>query len=154
MTNSIRLIRTDSDNTDFQSLVQALDADLAERDGEEHVFYAQLNKMGKISFVVLAYDQGNAVGCGAFREHASEIIEIKRMYVVPSARKKGMATAILKELEKWATELSYKKMILETGKRQPEAIQLYERNGYRHIPNFGSYAGVENSVCFEKIAMG
>jgi putative acetyltransferase len=150
MENRIQLFRTDSDNQDFRLLVQALDTDLAQRDSDEHIFYAQLNKMGKISFVVVAYDQGKAIGCGAFREHAPEMIEIKRMYVVPSARKKGVASAILQELEKWATELSYKKMVLETGKRQPEAIQLYERNGYRHIPNFGSYVGVENSVCFEK----
>ena len=65
-------------------------------------------------------------------------------------RGKGIASRILNELENWASELRYDKCILETGKRQPEAISLYQRNGYKLIPNYGQYAGVENSVCFEK----
>jgi GNAT superfamily N-acetyltransferase len=58
---------------------------------------------------------------------------------------------ILAELEKWAGELSCTKCILETGKRQPDAIGLYKKNGYKPVPNYGQYAGVENSVCFEKV---
>src|SRR6185436_21021693 len=57
---------------------------------------------------------------------------------------------VLNELEKWASELSYQKCILETGWRQPDAIRLYEKNGYKRISNYGKYAGIENSVCFEK----
>jgi putative acetyltransferase len=72
------------------------------------------------------------------------------MYVPPGYRKKGIATTILAELENWARELSCTRCVLETGKRQPEAIGLYKRNGYRLIPNYGQYAGVENSVCFGK----
>jgi GNAT superfamily N-acetyltransferase len=72
------------------------------------------------------------------------------MYVTPVSRKKGIATAILSELEKWARELTYAKCILETGKKQPEAIEPYKKNGYRVIPNYGQYAEAENSVCFEK----
>jgi hypothetical protein len=53
-------------------------------------------------------------------------------------------------LENWAGELSYAKCILETGKRQPEAIGLYKKNGYKLIPNYGQYAEAENSLCFEK----
>ena len=58
---------------------------------------------------------------------------------------------ILAELETWAAELSFAKCILETGKRQPEAIGLYKKNGYKLIPNYGQYAEIENSVCFEKV---
>ena len=72
------------------------------------------------------------------------------MYTLPGSRGKGIATAILKELENWAFELGYAKCVLETGKRQPEAIALYEKSGYKRIPNYGKYAGVENSVCYEK----
>ena len=72
------------------------------------------------------------------------------MYTLPSMRGKGIASKILKELETWAAELSYKKCVLETGKKQPEAIQLYQNNGYHSIPNYGQYAGIDNSVCFEK----
>ena len=65
-------------------------------------------------------------------------------------RGEGIATIILKELEVWAAELHYEKCRLETGKKQPEAIELYKKNGYKVIPNYGQYEGVENSVCFEK----
>ena len=72
------------------------------------------------------------------------------MYTLPESRRKGIATKILSELEKWASELSYKKCILETGKRQPEAIELYKKNGYKNISNYGQYKEIENSICFEK----
>jgi putative acetyltransferase len=72
------------------------------------------------------------------------------MYTLPGNREKGIATKVLIELEKWANELGYNKCILETGKKQPEAIALYKKNRYKLIPNFGQYAEVENSVCFEK----
>jgi len=65
-------------------------------------------------------------------------------------RGRGIAQMALAELEKWAAELGYKKCILETGKRQPEAIRLYEKSGYKIIPNYGEYLNIENSVCFEK----
>lgn len=148
--NRILLIRTDSDNRDFIGLVKLLDAELAERDGADHPFYAQFNKIDKIRYVVLAYENEKPVGCGAIKEYASDIAEIKRMYVLPEHRKKGIAAIILLELEKWAGELSYSKCILETGKKQPEAIGLYKKNGYTLIPNYGQYAEVENSLCFEK----
>ena len=146
----IKVIRTDSDNQDFIELVKYLDADLAKRDGDDHLFYAQLNKIDKIKYVVVAYENGKPMGCGAMREYTSDAVEIKRMYTSPESRGKGIATKVLTELEIWATELSYEKCILETGKRQPEAIGLYKKKGYNRIPNYGKYAGVENSLCFEK----
>ena len=146
----IRIIRTDSDNPDFAGLVKLLDAYLAEIDGSDHVFYAQLNKTDKIKHVVVAYEQDLPMGCGAMREYGSTIMEVKRMYTYPASRGKGIATVVLAELERWAAELSYGKCILETGKRQPEAIGLYKKNGYKTIPNYGQYAAMENSVCFEK----
>ena len=77
-------------------------------------------------------------------------MEIKRMFTLAGSRGKGLASLVLKELESWAAEMLYEKCILETGKKQPEAIRLYQKNGYKLIPNYGQYAGVENSVCFEK----
>ena len=146
----IRVIRTDSDNQDFIDLVKYLDTDLAERDGNEHSFYAQFNKINKIKYVVVAYENSQPVGCGAIKEYAPNTIEIKRMYTLPENRGKGIATKVLTELEIWANELSYEKCILETEKKQPEAIGLYKKNGYKLIPNYGQYAEIENSVCFEK----
>ncbi len=146
----ISLLRTNSENTDFVELVKLLDADLAIRDGKEHSFYAQYNKIDNIKYVVIAYDNSKPVGCGAIKEYSPDTMEIKRMYTLPEERGKRIATKILIELEKWAHELSYKKCILETGKKQPEAISLYKRNEYKIIPNYGQYVGMENSVCFEK----
>jgi len=147
----IELIRTDSGNADFIELVKHLDADLAERDGAEHAFYAQFNKTSMLKHVVVAYEDGKAVGSGAIKEFSPGTMEVKRMYTVPESRGKRIAGNVLAELEKWATEMNCTKCVLETGIRQPEAIALYKRSGYVQIPNYGQYLNVENSVCFEKV---
>jgi GNAT superfamily N-acetyltransferase len=146
----MKLVRTDSEHPDFVGLVKLLDADLAVRDGDEHSFYSQFNKIVNIKHVVVSYDGNQAVGCGAIKEFDSDSMEVKRMYVSPNQRKKGIASIVLAELENWARELGYNKCVLETGKRQPEAIALYEKNGYHKIPNYGQYIGKDNSVCFLK----
>jgi putative acetyltransferase len=146
----LKIIRTNSDNPDFILLVKLLDAELAERDGEDHPFYAQFNKIDKIKYAVVAYENDKPVSCGAIKEYFSNTMEVKRMYTLPEFRGKGIATKVLIELEKWTKKLGYEKCILETGKKQPEAIALYKKNRYKLIPNFGQYAGVDNSVCFEK----
>lgn len=146
----IQLIRTDSENPHFVELVKHLDADLAEKDGDEHSFFAQFNGLDKIKFVVLAYAHGKPLGCGAIKEYEPGTMEIKRMFVSPESRGKGIATKILLELERWVAEQCYASCILETGKKQTEAIGLYKKNGYTLIPNYGQYADVESSVCFEK----
>ena len=147
----IQLIRTDSENKDFLELVRNLDLDLAKRDGNEHAFYAQFNKIAAIKYVAVAHENNLPLGCGAIKEYDAQTMEVKRMFVFPDYRGKGVATKILSELETWAAELLYTKCILETGKKQPEAIQLYKKCGYNLIPNYGQYAGVENSLCFEKV---
>jgi GNAT superfamily N-acetyltransferase len=143
--------RSDSTDPDFIELVKWLDADLAERDGSDHSFYAQFNKIHMIKHALIVYDNDVAVACGAIKEFSPGTMEVKRMYTIPAYRGKGMATRVLNELEKWAAGLGYDKCILETGKRQPEAIALYKKNGYKIIPNYGQYTGIENSVCFEKM---
>lgn len=147
----ISLRRTDSDDPDFIALVKLLDADLAERDGAEHGFYAQFNKIDKIRHAVVCYENSQPIGCGAIKAFSDEAMEVKRMYVSPDGRNKGIATRVLTELETWANELGYARCVLETGKRQPEAIALYEKNGYQRTENYGQYVGVENSVCFAKV---
>jgi GNAT superfamily N-acetyltransferase len=144
------LLRTDSANTDFQQLVALLDADLRVRDGEDHAFYAQYNKSDAIKHVVVAYADEQPVGCGAIKYYEDGTMEVKRMYTSEGSRGKGIASVILTELETWAAQLGYSKCILETGLQQPEAIALYKKCNYSIIPNYGQYAGVENSVCFEK----
>jgi putative acetyltransferase len=144
------ILRTNSGDRDFIALVELLDAYLATVDGKDHSFYAQYNKIETIKHVVLANEDGKPLGCGAIKPYDEHTMEIKRMFVPPESRGRGIATMILMELENWAGELSYTKCILETGKRQTEAIRLYTKNGYTPIPNYGQYAGVENSRCFEK----
>lgn len=148
MTN---LIRTNSSNKDFIELVALLDIYLAEKDGEEHDFYNQFNKISQIKNVVLAKNEYNSIGCGAMKEFSPGVIEIKRMFTKPESRGQKIASKVLTELEKWARELSYTKCILETGKKQIEAIELYKKNGYTLIPCYGQYKNVENSLCFEKL---
>lgn len=146
----MEISRTDSENIDFQTLVRMLDIELAIRDGDEHSFYAQFNKLDSIKNVVLAYQNENAVGCGAYKNYDDETVEIKRMFVPLENRGKGIAGAVLQELEVWAIENGFKHAVLETGLKQPEAIRLYEKSGYKIIPNYGQYVGVENSVCMKK----
>ena len=146
----IEILRTDSTNHDFIKLVKYLDAYLAVIDGDDHLFYSQFNTVDEIKHVVVAYKNGKPFGCGAIKKFTKNTMEIKRMYTSPEGRGKGIATRILAELETWATELSFEKCVLETGKKQTDALGLYKKNGYIIIPNYGQYAGVESSVCFEK----
>jgi putative acetyltransferase len=149
----IKLIRTNSNNTHFQELVKALDLDLRIRDGEDHTFFAQFNKIDMIKYVVVAYENEIAIACGAIKEYEKKVMEVKRMYVKEEKRGKGVASIVLQELEKWCIELNYEKCILETGLAQPEAIRLYTKNNYQRIPNYGQYEQVVTSVCFEKLLL-
>ena len=146
----INILRTDSDNPDFIELVKYLDADLAKRDGDDHSFYDQFNKIDKIKYAVVAYEDGKPISCGAMKVYTPTTMEIKRMYTFPESRGKGIATKVLAELETWAAEMDCEKCVLETGKRQPEAISLYKKNGYKRTPNYGQYTEIKNSLCFAK----
>ncbi|REC40749.1 MULTISPECIES: GNAT family N-acetyltransferase [Chryseobacterium] len=143
--------RTDSSNKDFQNLVQLLDADLAIRNGEDHAFYDQFNKIDAIKNCIVIYVDEIPAACGAFKKFDEETVEIKRMYTNPDFRKKGLATTIVKELEIWAKELNYTKAVLESSLEQNEALSVYEKSGYTRIPNYGQYIGIDKSVCYEKV---
>lgn len=147
---SLKLVKTNAQNLDFQSLVVELDRYLSITDGDEHDFYHQYNQLDNIKHVILAYQGSITVACGAMKEFDLETMEIKRMFTKSVHRGKGIAVQILNELENWATVLGYKKCILETGKRQVEAIQFYHKQGYEVISNYGQYIGIENSICFAK----
>ena len=142
--------RTHSADQDFIELVKLLDTDLAIRDGSEHEFYAQYNKVNDIKHVVLILSNDKPIACGAIKQYDEISMEIKRMFTLPTVRGKGVASLVLQELEIWTAQLGYSKCILETGIRQPEAIALYKKNGYSLIPNYGPYINVEDSRCFIK----
>ena len=146
----ITIFRTDSNNTEFLRLVEELNNELAIRDGSDHAWYSQHNSTSSITHVVVLYMDEAAVSCGGLKPFEPGSMEVKRMYTVPSARGKRLAAQVLRELEQWAIELGCNKLVLETGKRQPEAIALYQRTGYSFIPNYAQYEKIDNSVCFEK----
>ena len=144
------ITRANSDNKDFQILVNELDLYLAIRNGDTNDFFAKYNKIEHIKYVVLAYEGEEPIGCGAMKDYEDFTMEIKRMFVPADKRGKGIAKSILTELEQWAKELGYKKCILETGDDMKEAISLYKKCDYKIIPNYGQYKSVAVSVCFEK----
>jgi GNAT superfamily N-acetyltransferase len=146
----IQLIRTTSDHPDFGQLVAELDAYLRILDGDDHEFYAQFNKTSLLKNALIVYENEFPVGIGAYKEYDSQTAEIKRMYTRPDYRGKGIAKAIITELELWAKEEGYTTAILETGHLQKDAIGLYQKLGYEITDNFGQYIGVENSVCMKK----
>lgn len=144
------LKRTTSQDPDFQYLTALFDEYLVIIDGDEKDFFAQFNKI-ELKNVVVCYENNLAVGCGAFKEYEPQVAEIKRMFVHPEHRNKGIASQVLTELESWAKELHYEKCILETSYKLESAIILYKKSGYGIIGNYGQYIGVESSVCMEKI---
>jgi putative acetyltransferase len=100
--------------------------------------------------VFVARSGGTAVGMASFVADDNATAEIKRMFVPAEFRQRGIAGALLRALEQHAGSSGIALLQLETGPLQPEAIRLYESAGYRLIPNFGKYAGDDNSVCYEK----
>ncbi len=146
----IQLVKTSSENKDFITLVKLLDQDLKTSDGADYLFYKQFNKIDNIEYVIVAYSDGSSIGCGAIKPYNGNTMEVKRMFVKAEMRGQGIAGNILKELENWAKTLGYTRTILETGKKQPEALRLYEKSNYKIITNYGQYIGVINSVCMIK----
>ncbi len=147
----IKIVRTNSSNEDFVTLVDQLNNYLKVVDGDDHEFYHQFNGLDTLKYVVIAYLNDTPVGCGAFKKYTEKETEVKRMFTLPETRGMGIASKILKELEVWSKELNYKACILETGKSQVEAVQFYQKNKYTVIPNYGQYEGVTNSICFRKM---
>ncbi|WP_084203412.1 GNAT family N-acetyltransferase [Psychroserpens damuponensis] len=146
----IKIIRTNSKNKDFSSLVKDLDAYLKMTDGDEHDFYNQFNNIDVLNHVVLMYVDNKPAGCGAFKAFNNTSVEIKRMYVTPAMRGTGIASEILRALEFWAQELNFKSCVLETGIRQKAAVAFYKKSNYEIIPNYGQYIDMDNSLCFKK----
>ncbi|MCK7557244.1 GNAT family N-acetyltransferase [Chitinophaga sedimenti] len=143
------LLRTDSSHPDFRALVQLLDTYLSKVNGEQDAFFSAFNKIDQLKNVVVAYEGGRPVGCGAFKPYEG-MAEIKRMYTREEQRGKGVAGAVLKELEQWAAEEGYTYCVLETGSFMPDAVALYAKHQYEVIANYGQYADSKDSVCMKK----
>lgn len=164
-TAALRIAVEPFDGPGAGPLVAALMTDLGARyaaDGEadgDHPEMVGLHQLRPDQVVppagvfLVAWLDGEAVGCGAVRRllgGPAHVGEVKRMYTTPTARRRGVSRALLARLEREAAALGMRRLQLETGIRQPEAISLYEADGYHRIPSFGQYAGDELSVCFAK----
>ena len=146
--------RADISQSDAQSLIAALNAELSARYPEPGATHFRLDAdevaEGRGAFLV-AFLAAKPVGCGAVRRIDSGMAEIKRMYVVPGTRGRSIGSRILFALEDEARNLGATRLVLETGGRQPEALALYARAGFVRIPAFGEYVGSPFSICMEKI---
>lgn len=145
-------ISDDRINSDIgRALVAALLDDLADRYGGHDVFHPTPEELAPPTGAFLvAHLDGVPVGCGGLRAHAEGVAEVKRMYVAPAGRRRGVARAVLRGLEARAAELGYARVRLETGTRQPEAMALYASSGYVAITPYGHYRDSAVSRCFEK----
>ena len=99
---------------------------------------------------VVAWVDGEPVSCGGVRQYDATTGEVKRMYTVPDARRRGISRVVLEELEARAAAIGYTRLVLETGVRQPEAIAMYERAGYESIEPYGFYKSAPLSRCYAK----
>jgi GNAT superfamily N-acetyltransferase len=145
----IEIRRTTNDHPDFASLVAGLDADLWARYGEVQGQYAPLNIL-QVDTAVVAYLDRTPAGCGCFKRFDETSVELKRVYVPPALRGRGVARAIVASLEDWARELGIRTMILETGNLQHEAIALYGKLGYERTAPFPPYCDMPASICMRK----
>jgi len=150
----IEIRRDDLTSAAAQALIDALNADLRGRyPGSDGSDYFRLDpeevRPGRGAFVV-AYDADTPVGCGAVRMIASGAAEIKRMYVLPDRRGRGIARRLLEALEREARLLGVTKLLLETGTRQPEAIALYSKMGFSPTDPYGEYPPSPLNLFFEK----
>lgn len=143
-------IRTHSENPDFQDLTSQLDDELCSIYNTRKEDYEEYNRITGLPTVILAYENGTVIACGCFKAHSPSTIELKRMFVIPAFRGKGIASRMVHELEKWAQEQAYQNAILETGTGQPQAIALYRKLGYTDIPHFGEFPEESRSVCLGK----
>lgn len=147
---SPEFLRTTSENNDFRKMVNALDEDLNQRNGDIQRQYDQYNKIDKIKHAIVIYVDEKPVGCGCFKLFDNKTVEMKRMFVLPEMRGRKLAAKLLQELETWAVEEGFTKAVLETGLRQVEAQHLYSVAGYSGTENYGQYIGMEDSICYVK----
>lgn len=144
--------KTDGEHPDFVTLCGKLDKNLDEIVGKkfQREKYVQYNQRDSIHDVILAFHDGVAVGGGAYKFFDQETAEMKRVYVDPDHRGKGLGRELLFRLEADARMNGFRTMILETGEPLKEAMELYKRAGYKVIPNYGQYADMKESICMSK----
>jgi GNAT superfamily N-acetyltransferase len=147
----VTLSRVPFDHPDADALRRAQRAELDARYGRDDHEPGEVPTAASTPvFLVARTADGRAVGCGGLRLLEGGGAEIKRMFVHPDARGRGVSTAILRAIEGEARQLGVARLVLETGTEQPDAMRFYEREGYERIPLFGPYIGSDLSVCYAR----
>ena len=158
VTGDLAIAAVDAQHPDAALLIRELSAELAAAydfaDDGSGAFAPADVRVPRSAFLVARLGD-RPVGCGALRPlddggGPASTAEIKRMYVTPEARGRGVARAILDRLEATARDVGYARVLLETGNRQLAAIRLYERAGYERVACYGRYVDDPRSVCFGK----
>ncbi len=129
-------------------LIEAMGAEMQARYGDGGLSPAQPQQFLAPGIFLLAELDGIAVGCGGVRPSGEDAAEIKRMYVDPAARGRGIARGLLRALVAHARARGLTRLLLETGTAQPEAISLYESEGWTPVPPFGHYADDPRTRCY------
>jgi len=147
----VELADVRSNHAGLRFLINQLDRYLFELYPPEEVFLVNFEDphIDEIEFVI-AYHNGNPVGCGAIKKIDAKAMELKRFYVLENYRNQGIAGMILDRLENKARNKHYEVMRLETGMKQTEAIGCYRKYGYYKIDLFGEYVGCPSSICMER----
>lgn len=138
------------DSKDYAMLAQKLDEYYFELVGDVQARYAEVNKPHNMNAICVVYEGSEAVACGAWKKIDDETAEIKRIYVLPQHRRKGIASAIVTAMEADAAKQGKKRFILETARTTADSASLYTSLGYEEIDYYGSPAGAENCRCFKK----
>ena len=146
----MQLLRTSNQDEQFVAFTRQLDDELRQRYGELQDLYAPHNRLDCIDTALLGVVDGQAVACGCFKRLDAQHAEVKRMFVHPQWRRRGYSAQLLRALEGWARELGVQQLLLETGRRQPEAIALYHKLGFTPIAGYGPYVSLGNSLCMAK----
>ncbi len=148
----IRFVLTDGSDPDFAALCAELDAHLNELAGgeENRAAYIPLNRSDDVRTVVLAYEGEQPAGGGGLRRLDAGCAEVKRLFVRPACRGRGIAAQVMALLEREARAQGCRRLVLETGETLAAAMALYRKLGYRVIPNYGPYRGMDDSICMQK----
>lgn len=149
----MNLVFTNGEDPHFLMLCTQLDEELDQLAGgaSKREPYLPLNSLEQMHDVVLAYEQGKAVGCCAFRVYGGETAELKRLFVKPEYRGRGLSKLLVEALEQRARRKGFQKMILETGEPLRAAIGLYCSMGFSKMENYGPYRNLPDSICMKKI---
>ena len=147
----VRWIITDRNDTDFNALCQRLNEELVRKlSGSADPISSRANATDDFGSVLLGKDGKVPVACAALRPFSEDTVELKRMFVSPKWRRKGLGKAILQKCEEMARQENYRYIVLETNILLPDARSLYEKAGYARIDSYGPYAFLKETLCMGK----